>query len=222
MRTRMMTSFVLVAVLALLPACVTKGRYEKLRASRDALALQNSELTVQTRRMAAVGAKMGFALELQDMELSKLRQTETDLREELQDEILAGNVRIAVMRNGLHVVLTNAVLFPAGSAELGEAGREVALKLVDDFQRIQAQIVVLGYTDNVPIGGKLAKEFPSNWELAGARSAALVRVFQAAGIDSGRLLSASLGENDPIASNDTPEGRAQNRRIEVRLRPSRP
>ncbi len=219
MRTRFATPFVLVAVLALLPACVTKARYEELRSSRDALALQGSRLAEQTRRMAAVGAKMVFALELQGAELAKLRDTEADLRSELEEEILAGDIRIAVMRNGLHVVLANTVLFPEGSAEIGADGREVALKLVDDFQRVQAQIVVIGHTDNLPIRGQLAKEYPSNWELASARSAAVVRLFQAAGIDSGRLLAASQGENNPVASNDTPEGRAQNRRIELRLRP---
>ena len=164
---------------------------------------------------------MSFALELQEMELEKLRQTEADLRAELADEIAAGNIRIAVMRNGLHVILTNAVLFPAGSAKLGQKGSDIALKLVDDLQSLEAQIVVIGYTDNVPIGGKLAKEFPSNWELAGARAAAVVQLLQSAGIASERLLAASLGENDPVASNDNPEGRAQNRRIEIRLRPRR-
>ena len=78
MNQRLMTSLTLAAVLALLPACVTKAKYEQLKASRDALALQNSELTAQTRRMAAVGAKMSFALELQEMELEKLRQAKRE------------------------------------------------------------------------------------------------------------------------------------------------
>ena len=224
MKTRVMTSLMMAALLALLvllPGCVTKARYDELRASRDALAHQNSEFTTQNRRMAAVGAMMGYALELQDMELAKLSATEADLRAELEEEILEGDIRVAMMRDGLHVSLSNAVLFPVCSAELGEAGREITLKLVDDFQRLQAQIVFIGYTDNLPIRGRLAREYPSNWELAGARSAAVVRLFQSAGIDPGRLLVASLGANDPVASHDTAEGRAQTRRIDGRLRPVR-
>jgi chemotaxis protein MotB len=78
---------------------------------------------------------------------------------------------------------------------------------------------VLGFTDNVPVGPNLAERFPSNWELAGARAASVVRVMEEEGIPAPQLVAVSRGETEPIASNDTAEGRAQNRRIDVRLRP---
>ena len=62
-------------------------------------------------------------------------------------------------------------------------------------------------------------QFPSNWEVAGARAASVVRLMQAEGVPPAQLVAVSRGENQPIASNDTAEGRAQNRRIDVRIRP---
>jgi chemotaxis protein MotB len=71
----------------------------------------------------------------------------------------------------------------------------------------------------VPVGPKLAERYPSNWELAGARAASVVRVMQEAGVPATQLVAVSRGETEPVASNDTEEGRAQNRRIDVRIRP---
>ena len=91
--------------------------------------------------------------------------------------------------------------------------------LVDELIDIPYQIVVVGNTDNVPVGPKLAETFPNNWALAAARASAVVTLMAAEGIPSQQLVAVSLGDTQPIASNDTAEGRAENRRIEVRLRP---
>jgi chemotaxis protein MotB len=81
------------------------------------------------------------------------------------------------------------------------------------------QILVIGHTDNKPIGPALVKHYPTNWELAGARAASVVRLFAHSGLPSKRLLAVSMADAQPVASNSTPEGRARNRRIEIRLRP---
>ena len=91
--------------------------------------------------------------------------------------------------------------------------------MVEELAEIPFQIAVLGYTDDVPIGASLTARYPSNWELAGARAASVVRVMEGAGVDPERLVAVSFGANDPVASNETPDGRAQNRRIDIRLRP---
>ena len=92
-------------------------------------------------------------------------------------------------------------------------------KVAEGIGRIPYQVVVAGYTDNVPIGKKLAGRFANNWELAGARSARVVGLLEENGIESRRLISVSFGENHAVASNDTAEGRAKNRRIEFRVIP---
>ena len=131
----------------------------------------------------------------------------------------AGTLKMQLLQDGLHLILSEDVLFTSGSADLHEAGKQVLVRLVAELEELPYQIGVLGYTDNVPVGPGLAARFPSNWELAGARSAAVVRLMAENGIPPEQLASVSFGETRPIASNDTPEGRAENRRIEVRLRP---
>lgn len=139
--------------------------------------------------------------------------------EELETWVVAGLIKMELLKDGLHLVLSEEILFPTGSDELSDTGREVLTKLVEELEQLPYQIAVIGYTDNVPVGPRLAARYPSNWELAGARAASVVRLFQGAGVPAQQLLVISRGESQPIASNDTPEGRAENRRIEVRLRP---
>ena len=76
---------------------------------------------------------------------------------------------------------------------------------------------IAGHTDNKPI--KSAR-FPSNWELSTARGVAVTRFLAANGVPETRLSAAGYADTQPVASNDTPEGRAQNRRIEIVLMPN--
>ena len=79
---------------------------------------------------------------------------------------------------------------------------------------------VEGHTDNATIRGRLAQKYPTNWELSTARATNVVRFLQeTTGIDPARLEAVGLGEHHPLASNDTKEGMAQNRRIEIALLP---
>jgi chemotaxis protein MotB len=103
--------------------------------------------------------------------------------------------------------------------ELKPEGLELLSELAEEIKLQPYQIAVLGFTDNVPVGPKMRAQFPSNWEVAGARAASVVRLLQAEGLPPAQLVAVSRGENQPIASNDTAEGRAQNRRIDVRIRP---
>ena len=82
--------------------------------------------------------------------------------------------------------------------------------------------MVEGHTDNVPIRNALKAKFPSNWELSTARATSVVRFLQdQGGIDPSKLSATGLSYFRPVAANDTPEGREQNRRIEIVLAPSR-
>jgi len=91
--------------------------------------------------------------------------------------------------------------------------------VAEELKSSSYEVVVIGHTDNQKIGGKLAQKFPDNWALGAARAGSIVTLFQGAGVAPARLLAVSAGENRPRGDNSTPEGREQNRRIEVRLRP---
>jgi chemotaxis protein MotB len=82
------------------------------------------------------------------------------------------------------------------------------------------EIRIEGYTDNVPIGENLRKRFPTNWELSTQRATNVLRFLEEqAGVDGARLSAVGYGPFRPLADNQTPEGRAQNRRIEIVLVP---
>ena len=95
----------------------------------------------------------------------------------------------------------------------------ILLKVAGQLKKLPHTIEIEGHTDNVPITGPLAKRYPSNWELAGARAASVVRLFERAGIEKSRLAAVSYSSSRPIASNETEEDRSRNRRIEIRLQP---
>ena len=121
--------------------------------------------------------------------------------------------------NSIPIRLGNADFFAPGSAKLTKAGGEKLTKLAEIIETYDnRRIVVEGHTDNVPIGVGLKYLFESNWELSVARSAAAVRHMQTmTDIDPRNLSAAGYGEFHPVAPNDNPENRQQNRRVEVVL-----
>jgi chemotaxis protein MotB len=129
---------------------------------------------------------------------------------------LKGKVLTTVRRRGLEIeILTDKVFFDSGSATL----KPQALGILDKVAVILAgerehPIVVEGHTDSQPISSSV---YPSNWELSGARAAAVVRDFVGHGVLSRRVSFSGYGSNQPIASNSTAAGRSKNRRVEVVL-----
>jgi len=179
---------------------------EELRATRDQLqenlALTESQLAARTT------------------EVHQLRDTYDGLVSDLQSEVASGRVQIEQLRDGLNVKLTQAILFPSGSAQVGTEGAEVLGKVAKRLLELPHRILVQGHTDDVPISGRLAERYPTNWELAGARAASVVRILAERGVPTPRLAAVSLADTEPAASNQTPDGRATNRRIEIRLVPA--
>lgn len=216
-------SLALLTVLAIAASgCVSKRKYDEMVQQRNMYAAQGESLTLETEVLADVAATFAEELALREMEIEMLQDTQRQIEEELQNFIIAGVIKISLMRDGLHLVLAEDVLFPAGSAELANHGRTLLANLVDELQGFPYQIAVLGYTDRLPIGSELTARYPSNWELAAARASSVVRLLEGAGIASEQLVVVSFGSNRPFAGNDTAEGRALNRRIEIRLRPVTP
>jgi chemotaxis protein MotB len=213
------SALVLVITSMALAGCVTRGRYNELLAENENLRARTAQLSRQSAGLADVAAGLSMELRLRDHELAQLEREQRELAEELDAWLVAGTIKMLLLADGLHVLLSEEVLFTSGSADLKPSGQQILKQVVLELEQVPYEIAVLGYTDNVPIGGQLAQRFPSNWELAGARAASVVRLFHGEGIPAEQLLAVSFGESHSIASNDTPEGRAENRRIEVRLRP---
>jgi chemotaxis protein MotB len=109
-------------------------------------------------------------------------------------------------------------LFPSGGFRLTPAGQaELATNIAPKLKGLQkAKIVVYGYTDNTPVGPDLAKEgIPDNLILSTRRASEVATFLVQQGVPSSDISVKGFGDTHPVASNDTPQGRAQNRRIEI-------
>ena len=153
------------------------------------------------------------------IEASRQRQQQYDsLVQNLSKEVEKGQLQVRQYQNMLAVDLAEQIFFDSGKATLKPGGKEVLKKVAEALKGDENKLIrVVGHTDNMPIARGLQDTFPTNWELSVARATTVVRFLQDAGIPPQRLLASGKGEYDPIASNDTPEGRQKNRRIEIML-----
>lgn len=114
------------------------------------------------------------------------------------------------------ITLASGSLFPSGSQHFTPAGEHLLSDLAERLQqRDPAQIIVEGYTDNQPLKPYMRDKYPSNWELSAARATGVVRWLAEHGIDPTILEARAYGSERPVASNDTAQGRAKNRRIAI-------
>jgi chemotaxis protein MotB len=110
------------------------------------------------------------------------------------------------------------LLFPEGGWELHQPGEPTLTKIVPTLTSLQNQrIVIEGFTDNVPISPALRHRFPSNWELSTARATGVVRYLVAHGVNPNGISAEGFGDPRPVVSNDTAQGRAKNRRVEIMI-----
>lgn len=118
------------------------------------------------------------------------------------------------------ITLTSSAdyLYPSGGYEL-RPGAPVLNKMVPIFRGFQhTTVTVIGYTDNTPVGPQLQRMgISNNTDLSLKRASEAVAFFQSQGVNPNLLSAKGFGEATPVASNDTPEGRARNRRIEIVL-----
>jgi chemotaxis protein MotB len=219
MRTIRFGTLVAVALLFGALGCVSGGTHRAALAERDGLLRSKAELEEQLRALEEARVLLSGELAAKDAQLSDTRGTYDALVRDLRSELASGQVQIEQLRDGIRVQLAQEILFPSGSAELDAQGVEVLGKVAKQMVSSPHRVEVAGHTDDVPITGGLAQRYPTNWELAAARAARVVRLFQEAGIEGPRLRAVSRSEYEPIAANDSPENREKNRRIEVRLLP---
>src|SRR5882724_4767627 len=213
--------------------CVATARYNQVEQERDALTARNEALKSEVESAGRGGqtlaqekellAQQKSALEAENTALEgKLKATYDGLVKNLQKELKSGQIEVTQLRDGLRVNVAQDILFDSGSAALDRSGTVVLSKVATQLKKSSHQILVIGHTDDKPIRPTLAKQYPTNWELAGARAASVVRLFADSGLSSKRLLAVSVADIQPVTSNQTEEGRARNRRIEIRLRPVTP
>ena len=219
---------------------VSKTKFADLNKQYDAAMAKNKQLTadletankdkeqLQTEKTAleqtakdheAQAQELGTKLQEQQKAVEDMKSTYESLVGNLKGELDSGKLQVQQLRDGISVNLAQDILFKSGSANLDKTGKDLLLKVSDQLKASPFQILVTGHTDDQKIGPALAARYPTNWELGGARAAVIVRLFEGAGIDKGRLAAVSFADSRPRVPNDTPADREKNRRIEIRLRP---
>jgi chemotaxis protein MotB len=184
-----------------------QGELDAARGKNQELASRVDELSSSKTRLESAKAE----LEKKSSEYEKMAKA-------LRGQIDAGRVELTELRGKMTVKMKDKILFSSGSARLGKDGKEALAAVADVLRDVGDKVIrVEGHTDNVPLG---RGPFATNWDLSTARALAVVRFFQDAGVDPARLAAAGYGEFQPIAPNDTPEGRSLNRRIEIVLAPA--
>lgn len=138
---------------------------------------------------------------------------------QLQQAYQGDEVEIRQLQGELKITIKDKILFPEGGYKLNAKADQVLAKMAPTLSGFQnTKVVVRGYTDNVGIGPELRREgIATNLDLSSKRADNVVDFLMRKGVDKNLISAQGMGESNPVASNATPDGRAQNRRIEVTL-----
>ena len=147
----------------------------------------------------------------------KVKGAEDEYKVALKQEIGQGLTDVKREKDRVVITVGSAGAFKSGSAELTAQAKKIMQKIAKVSEKGTGQINVSGHTDNIPLifGGN----YRDNWDLAAARASSVVQSISKSGdIPVDRLKAISFGESKPIAKNDTSDGRAKNRRIEIEIK----
>jgi chemotaxis protein MotB len=212
-----------------LAGCVSSGKFKKLEAEQAVLQNEKSALEKQTADLTQANNQLKADIDRLNSQTASLAAERDSLQKtheqtvsqydavvsELSQEVEKGNLQVRQYKNMLTVDVAEQIFFDTGSYTLKKSGQEVLKKVGDAMANYPDKAIrVVGHTDNVPFkSGKW-----SNWELSVMRATTVLRFLQdVSKIEPQRLVAAGRSEFDPVASNDTPEGRQKNRRIEITL-----
>ena len=190
---------------------------ERLRALGQEL--ETSEHATQTLQSSLEETRRALD-ELRERERQAQARLETfrDLLSRFRELIDSGALRVRIVNNQMLVELPEGILFDSGQAELKEDGQTTLTAVAEVLASIaDRNFQVAGHTDNIPIH---SRRFRSNWELSTQRAVNVARFMISGGLPANRISAAGFADTMPVASNETPEGRAQNRRIDIVLMPT--
>lgn len=123
-----------------------------------------------------------------------------------------GDITLVTREEGILLEIRDTALFASGTAQPAAQADNILARIADVLEKDTNLVVVEGHTDNVPIR---TTQYPSNWELSSARAASVVRALQEHGISPNRMTASGLAETKPKSSNDTAQGRSENRRVSL-------
>ena len=163
---------------------------------------------------------LGFQLELAQKLKSETEQRQVEQQRRIElEQALAGQLKNGrvTLENG-RIGIRGSVLFSVNSAQLQPEGRDLLKSLVAPIkvflEEREQMLMVSGFTDDRPIRGG-NRSFADNWELSAERALTVTRVLIEEGMPADLVFAAAFGAQNPVAQNETEEGRAKNRRVEM-------
>ena len=158
-------------------------------------------------------------LKKKEEQAAKRLATLKNMLGKFQSMIESGKLKVKIKNGKMILELPSAILFKSGKAKLSEQGQQTLTEVAAVLATIpDREFQVAGHTDDVPLGK--GSKFATNWHLSTARAVEVVIFLQEMGVPATSLSAAGYSEYQPAASNDTDEGKAQNRRIEIVLMPN--
>ncbi len=183
-----------------------------LTSLREGLGVFTGGRTIATQRLMD---GMAIGEDFNPINIQVMQQMMGEIDQYIQEEGVEDAVSMEVTERGLEVRFTGQVLFELGEAEILPEGEEVLSEVAELIREVPNDVMVEGHTDDLPIS---TEQFPSNWELSTTRATRVARYFiENEGLGPDRFSAAGYSEYRPLVPNDSPENRAQNRRVEVIL-----
>lgn len=170
----------------------------------------------EVQRLSEEKSKLEAEKEALEAKTETYDELVSSLKREMEDKL----IEVKQQGSRVTVSMSDRILFDSGSTVIKDRGQEALTKIADVLKKVSdRRIDVEGHTDTVPITGKLAEKFPTNWELSTARATNVVRYLQDHGVQPGSMAAVGKSQYWPVSSNATPAGRQLNRRIEIVLTP---
>ena len=150
--------------------------------------------------------------ELGGMIEKELEDIVSEVRELVLFNKLGGEVSVTKNEDGVVITMSDLLLFTEGGTRLSEKGLDILKKVASVLSRLAYHVRIRGHTDSEPIS---TAQYPSNWELSSARASTVVRLLIVNGVNPFYISAEGYAQYHPVATNDTPQGRARNRRVEI-------
>jgi len=193
-----------------------KTLQEELEKTKGTLKMYEDETGSLQEKLNATKDELD-QLRKKQREQEERLQRYRDLAKKLAETFQSDQLSVKVRSGKMVIEMRDKVLFDSGSARVNENGEKVLEELAGVLQEIEdREFLVAGHTDDVPIG---SGRFEDNWELSTTRAANVVRLLKEDGVSPSQLSAAGYSKFDPVASNESEEGRTKNRRIEIVLMP---
>ena len=210
--TLLLTFFVLLLTMCSLEA----GKVEQFRtACSEAMGvlLEGKYSEVQERILTSSKRQ----IDEQALKMENVLKQFSGIKTMLLSEDKGGRLNFKELERGLSIIIRDDLLFGSGKSEINPEGISVLRDIGSKFGNFEGKVIVEGHTDNISIS---TEKFPSNWELSISRAVNIVKFLaEEVGVKPMKMSAVGYADTKPVVSNDTPENRRRNRRVEIILVP---